>query len=260
MDGGGVGTVKTVLVVEDERMTQRTYQAGLRGLADWRVVVVENGMAALNVLEETSVNVLVTDLGLPLLSGNELIQAVTAWYPGIPILVVSGSQDPALLDTAIQLGALRIHPKPLRLSWLMDEIRGMGDRPPDGRAEGIPLASMLQMLQWERGDCTLTVRSGDRLGRLYVKGGDLIEASCHGTRGTEGAMEILDFANPRIDFVRTCRVPRRIDLPLTELLMEHSVRRDHARQEAPPAAPAPAPPPSRTKGHLPPDQDPWRLA
>lgn len=224
--------MKTVLVVEDERMTQRTYQAGLRGLADWRVVVVETGMAALNVLESTSVNVLITDLGLPVLSGNDLIQAVTAWYPGIPILVVSGSQDPALLDAALQLGALRIHPKPLRLSWLMDEIRGMGDRPPDGRAEGIPLASMLQMLQWERGDCTLTVRSGDRLGRLYVKGGDLIQASCQGVRGLEGAMEVLDLPHPRIEFIRTCRVERAIELPLTELLMEHSLRTD-LRAEGP---------------------------
>ena len=241
--------MKTVLVVEDERMTQRTYQAGLRGLADWKVVVVENGMAALNVLENMSVNVLVTDLGLPLLSGNDLIQAVTAWYPGIPILVVSGSQDSAELDAALQLGALRIHPKPLRLSWLMDEIRGMGDRPPHGRTEGIPIASMLQMLQWERGDCTLTVHgAGDRLGRLYVKGGELIQASCMGVRGLEGAMDILDLGDPKVEFVRTCRVDRAIDLPLTELLMEHSLRRDHARMEA-----------QAPKG-LPPDQDPWRLA
>lgn len=227
------GTVKTVLVVEDERMTQRTYQAGLRGLVDWRVVVVENGMAALNVLETTPVHVLVTDLGLPVLSGNDLIQAVTAWYPGIPILVVTGSQDSAVMDAALQLGALRIHPKPLRLSWLMDEIRGMGDRPPDGRAEGIPIASMLQMLQWERGDCTLTVHAGDRLGRLYVKGGDLIQASCMGVRGTEGAMDILNFVNPKVEFVRACRVDRAIELPLTELLMEHSLRTDLQAQKPP---------------------------
>ena len=239
--------MKTVLVVEDERMTQRTYQAGLRGLVDWRVVVVETAMAALDLLERTAVHVLVTDLGLPVLSGNELIQAVTAWYPGIPILVVSGSQDPATLDAALQYGALRIHPKPIRLSWLMDEIRGMGDRPPDGRAEGIPIASMLQMLQWERGDCTLTVQSGEQLGRLYVKEGELVQASCQGTRGVEGAMDILDFTHPKVEFLRTCRVEREIDLPLTELLMEHSLRRDQARMEAE------APP------YLPPDQDPWRM-
>lgn len=220
--------MKTVLVVEDERMTQRTYQAGLRGLLDWKVIVVEHGMAALRVLEEQPVNVLVTDLDMPHLPGHALIQNAQTWYPAIPILVVSGIQDPASLDAAIQSGAMRIHPKPIRLSWLMDEIRGLSDRPPDGRTEGIPLASMLQMLRWERSECTLTVQSGDRLGRLYVRDGDLVQASFQGQRGLEGALAILDFPHPKVEFVRTCRVDRAIPMPIEEVLMEHSLRKDHA--------------------------------
>src|SRR5262249_29715696 len=125
-------------------------------------------------------------------------------------------------------GALRIHPKPIRLSWLMDDIRGLSDRPPDGRAEGIPLASMLQMLHWEHSECTLTIQSGELLGRLYVKDGELVQASCRGVRGLEGAMAVLDFPHPKIEFVRACRVERAIELPITELLMEHSLRKDQA--------------------------------
>jgi CheY-like chemotaxis protein len=219
--------MKTVLVVEDERMTQRTYQAGLRGLLDWRVVVVEHGMAALQALEERAVNVLVTDLDLPHISGHALIQTVTSWYPGIPILVVSGVQDPQSLESAIQSGALRIHPKPIRLSWLMDEIRGLGDRPPHGRAEGIPMGSILQMLHWERSECTLTVLDDESIGRLYVKDGELIQASFRGQRGLEAAMAILDFSHPKVEFVRICRVERAIHLSIEELLMEHSLRKDN---------------------------------
>lgn len=223
--------MKTVLVVEDERMTQRTYQAGLRGLAEWTVIVAEHGMEALRVLEETRVDVLVTDLAMPHIPGNQLIRTVSAWYPGIPILVVSGVQDPAQLDEAMHNGALRIHPKPIRLSWLMDDIRGLGNRPPDGRTEGVPLTSMLQMLEWERGDCTLTVQGGTALGRLYVKEGQLVQASCRGRRGVEGAMAVLDIPDPKVEFTRVCRVERTITLPLTELLMDHSVMRDHERLE-----------------------------
>jgi CheY-like chemotaxis protein len=221
--------MKTVLVVEDEHMTQRTYQAGLRGLMDWKVIVVEHGMAALRVLEETRVNVLVTDLDMPHLSGHDLIQTTRTWYPDIPILVVSGVQDSASLDAALQSGAMRIHPKPIRLSWLMDEIRGLSDRPPDGRAEGIPLASMLQMIHWERSECTLTVQSDEQLGRLYVRNGDLVQASFRGQRGLEGALAILDLPHPKLEFVRTCRVDRAIQMPIEEILMEHSLRKDHAK-------------------------------
>ncbi len=241
--------MKTVLVVEDERMTQRYYLSGLRGLVDWRVIVAESAMEAFRILEERSVQVIVTDLDMPRVSGLELIQAASAWYPDIPILVVSGVQDPILLDRALEAGALRIHAKPIRLSWLMDEIRGLGDRPPDGRTEGVSLGSMLQMLQWERSHATLTVRSGEDLGRLYVRAGELIQGSHRGVRGLKGVFSILSFAHPRVEFIRSCRVDPAIEMPLTEVLLEHSSQLDHARAGLEPEASAPTTP--RTS------PDPW---
>ncbi len=245
--------MKTVLVVEDERMTQRYYLSGLRGLVDWKVAMAESVAEAMQILEQGPVNVLVTDLQMPRVSGGDLIRTATMWYPGIPIIVVSAAQDPSELDQALSLGAMRIHPKPIRLSWLMDEIRGLGDRPPHGRTEGVPLSSMLQILQWERGDCTLTVRGGDQLGRLYVKEGHPIQAGFRGLRGVEAALRVLDLPDPKVEFVRACRVEAGIFIPLTELLMEHSLRRDHASMEREPLN---APPGSDP--FLPPGQDPWR--
>ena len=246
----GDGCMKTVLVVEDERTTQRYYQTGLRGLMDWKVLVAGNGLEALQMLDQEPVHVVVTDLHMPGLGGVDLIRQIAEWYPSIPILVITGTPESEMVQEALTLGALRIHPKPVRLSWLMDEIRGMGERPPDGKAEGLPLASLLQMLHWERSDTTLTVLAPEGLGRLYVKEGELVQAACGTQRGLPAAFEILSFSRPVVSFMRACRVLPEIIMELAEILMEHSIQGDQAAAERAAATKVP-------ETHIPVIQDPW---
>ena len=217
---------KTVLVVEDDRSTLNLYRLGLKGLYSFRVLLAENGVKALEILQEQPVDVLVTDLSMPVLDGFKLIAIVAERYPSIPVLVMTGVPEAEHQNTPIFLGALRILNKPPRLSLHMDEIRLASQRKPDGLVRGIALGSLLQLMDWEKKNCTMTVRNGDLLGHLYVKDGELIHAAYRDLDSLESAYTILNWVRPEIEFVDTCRVERTLDIPLTEILLNAAMIKD----------------------------------
>jgi CheY-like chemotaxis protein len=217
---------KTVLVVEDDRSTLNLYRMGLKGLQGFRIVLAENGIKALDILQDEAVDVLVTDLSMPVMDGFKLIAIVAERYPSIPILVMTGLAEAEHQNTPLFIGALRILSKPPRLSQLMEEIRLAAQRKPDGMVKGIALGSLLQLMNWEHKSCTMTVRSQEELGYLYVKDGELIHAALHDREPLQSAYQILNWERPEVEFVDTCRVERTLDLPVTEVLLNAAMIKD----------------------------------
>lgn len=217
---------KTVLVVEDDRSTLNLYRMGLKGLQGFRILLAENGIKALAVLQGESVDVLVTDLSMPVMDGFKLIAVVSERYPSIPILVMTGLPESEHQNTPLFIGALRILNKPPRLSQLMDEIRIASQRISDGLVRGIALGSLLQLMNWEQKSCTMTIRCGGDLGFLYVKEGHLIHAALRDREPLQSAYMILNWERPEIEFVDTCRVEQTLDLPVTEILLNAAMIKD----------------------------------
>ncbi len=222
---------KTLLVVEDDRATLSLYRAGLKGLQGFKIIMAENGGQALEMLRQEPVHVLVTDLNMPVMDGFNLIAKVSRLYPQVPIIVMTGLDESQHLNTPLQLGAIRILTKPPRLTLLMDAIRAAAQFEPAGMVRGIGLNSILQLLNWEKKSCTLTVKSEAGMGLLYLKLGEVVHAAYRADEGLPAAYEILCWDKPDIEFVETCRVEPSIDLPLTELLMNAAMISDHRNPE-----------------------------
>lgn len=225
------GPTKTLLVVEDDRATLSLYRAGLKGLQGFKILMAQDGGQALETLRQEPVHVLVTDLNMPVMDGFNLIAKVSRFYPQVPIIVMTGLDESQHLNTPLQLGAIRILSKPPRLTLLMDAIRAAAQFEPTGMIRGIGLNSILQLLNWEKKSCTLTVKSEAGMGLLYLKQGEVVHAAYRADEGLPAVYEILSWDRPDIEFVETCRVEQTIDLPLTELLMNAALITDHRNPE-----------------------------
>jgi len=223
--------LKTLLVAEDDRPTQNVYRIGMRGLASFRTVVVSNGLEALNFIKQESVNILVTDLNMPILDGFSLIATVGKRYPQIPIIVMTSLNESEHKNLPLQLGALRIFPKPVRMLALIEEIKSASLREPDGIMRGLGINNLLQLMEWERKTATMMVKSKNQIGYLYIKNGALIHASLQDLEGLEAANLILSFDDPTIEFFNQCRVAQSINLPLTEILLNDLLIRDAISQK-----------------------------
>lgn len=84
---------KTILCVEDNEqiLSVRKFLLETRG---YRVVAVATGVEALDYLHSTlpgSVDLLIADLILPQMDGNELVRRAKEVHPGLPTLIVSGT-------------------------------------------------------------------------------------------------------------------------------------------------------------------------
>ena len=222
---------KTLLVVEDDRSTLSLYRAGLKGLAGFKILMAHDGGEAMEMLRQEPVHVLVTDLNMPVMDGFNLIVKVSRFYPQVPVIVMTGLDESQHLNTPLQLGAIRILTKPPRLTLLMDTIRAAAQIEPSGLVRGIGLNSILQLLNWEKKSCTLTLKSEAGMGLLYLQRGEVIHAAYRADEGLAAVYEILAWDRPNIEFVETCRVEQTIDLPLTELLLNAALITDHRKPE-----------------------------
>jgi CheY-like chemotaxis protein len=81
--------VLRVLAVDDDALVLMNTVAMLEELGH-EVVEAHSGREALEALERQEVDLLITDQGMPKMTGAELAQKVQAAWPHIPILVATG--------------------------------------------------------------------------------------------------------------------------------------------------------------------------
>jgi len=217
---------KVILLVEDCKATQNLLCSGFSGLSGYQVITADNGAEALEVLNERTVSVIVTDLQMPIMDGFELLSIIFERYPHIPVLVMTGMAETLHQNAPLSLGALRIIPKPIKLSVLLEQVKTAAEHVSDGVIQGITLSNLLQLMNWERKSCTMSVESEQGHGMLYMQDGALVHSSVKELNGLEAAYKILSWTGPRIEFTNVCRVNKTIDTPMTELLLNAAMYRD----------------------------------
>lgn len=84
--------VRTILVVEDDRSIRYLFTEVLQR-AGYDVIACEDGTLGLEMARERThhIDAVVTDSSMPGLDSREMILAIRALRPEIPVLVVSGS-------------------------------------------------------------------------------------------------------------------------------------------------------------------------
>ncbi len=101
-----------ILVVDDERDAVSALQFRLEK-AGYEVLTAEHGAAALDVLREKQVDLILADFMMPELNGLELARLVKAnpnWFE-TRIILFSCNTDPEFRKRALELGALDYMPK-----------------------------------------------------------------------------------------------------------------------------------------------------
>jgi two-component system KDP operon response regulator KdpE len=77
----------TILVIDDEPQIRRFVKAGLE-LYGYSVGEAENGSAGLNAMAHNRPDLIILDLGLPDMSGVEVLNTVRSWS-NVPVIVLS---------------------------------------------------------------------------------------------------------------------------------------------------------------------------
>lgn len=100
-----------ILVVDDSAVDRRLVGAILEQVEDWTVSYAENGRQALEKIEATRVDVVVTDLQMPEMDGLELVRALVGRIPTIPIVLITSNGSEKIAIEALKAGAASYSPK-----------------------------------------------------------------------------------------------------------------------------------------------------
>ncbi len=115
-----------VLVVDDEPQILRVMRTSLRGQG-FDVVTASNGETALDQLSRSTVDLVVLDLGLPGMDGQEVIQRLRGWSD-VPVIVLSVREGHGDKVAALDAGADDYVTKPFVIEELLARIRAVQRR------------------------------------------------------------------------------------------------------------------------------------
>jgi len=118
------GGSETVLLVEDEESVRELVRETLK-TRGYRVIEASDGIAAMRVSEEYqgNIEILITDVVMPGMSGRELAKRVAAARPNIRVLYLSGYTEDAIIhEGALEPGTGFLQ-KPFTLQVLARKVR-----------------------------------------------------------------------------------------------------------------------------------------
>jgi len=111
-----------LLVVDDEKNIRRGLAAGLE-LAGYEVETAADGNEGLSRFLKGDIDLVISDLRMPGLSGDELLGKILEEIPGFPVIILTGHGTLEAAVKAMRLGAWNFLSKPVNLDHLSELVK-----------------------------------------------------------------------------------------------------------------------------------------
>ncbi|MDF2513447.1 MAG: two component transcriptional regulator, AraC family [Herbinix sp.] len=107
-----------LVIVDDEKLTRECLLKYINWskLGIQSIYTVASGQKALDIMQEYTIHILISDIKMPRMNGIELATQVRAKYPECKIIFLSGYCDKEYLKSALQLKIYNYIEKPLNVS------------------------------------------------------------------------------------------------------------------------------------------------
>jgi len=171
-----------ILIVDDQREVSRLLRSSLElSGRNVNVTAVPSGEEALLEMKRAPIDLLVTDLRLPGMSGLELLARVRSEYPESQGILITGQPTEDIRKEAEDLGVVAFISKPASVDGFLDAVDAALFR---RHAEGIPpipeqvkprLVVRIESIRYEAG--AAAVYLFDRNGVMVVKSGGAEDVS-----------------------------------------------------------------------------------
>ena len=118
-----------ILIIEDEASIRRVLNKILSEENDsYQVEEAEDGVQGLEKIKNTDYDLVLCDIKMPKMDGEELLEAVKKIKPEIPMVMISGHGDMETAINTMRLGAFDYISKPPDLNRLLNTVRNALDK------------------------------------------------------------------------------------------------------------------------------------
>ena len=199
-------------------------------------------------------DVIVLDVGLPDISGIEILNPIQDIHPNAHIVMLTGNATPEQRETALRQGAVRFLEKPLELLGFRRLLQELGTksrtREVSGLEGGMDILDLAQMMFLCQKNAAVRFTFGRRRATLRFERGELVyidDGSLTGEKAFYNMVVLWGEGRFYTVSEETAQLLERNNWTATDrLLMEAALLRDHALTNGNPApaaeqAPEPAP-------------------
>src|SRR5688572_31372011 len=116
----------TLVRVVDDEPTLRRSVVRMLVASGMEAIPVEDGAAALAMLERERVHVALVDLMMPKMNGLELLQKLRSGHPGVEVIMMTAFGDVEVAVKSVRAGAYDFLEKPFRSNDERSEERRVG--------------------------------------------------------------------------------------------------------------------------------------
>lgn len=102
---------KRILIIEDNPMVVKSLEFKLNK-DGFEVITATDGREGLEKIKTEKFDLILTDLMLPFISGTQIIEQAKALAPDVPIIVLSTSNQEAIITDAFSMGVSDFMTKP----------------------------------------------------------------------------------------------------------------------------------------------------
>jgi len=116
-----------ILVTDDEKPIRDGCTRVLSGKG-FDVITAENGQVALDILSKEDISILLLDLKMPVMSGEEVLEISGEKYPDIPVIIITGH---GTVDTAVECmkrGAYDFITKPFQIEEFIATVNRAAEK------------------------------------------------------------------------------------------------------------------------------------
>ena len=109
--------MKTILIVDDEKNIVSGLEEAFT-LESYNVLTAYDGKEAWDKVNTNNVDLVITDLRMPMMNGNELVERISSAYPTLPGIVLTGHGTIETAVESMRRGAVDFFTKPVDLDKL----------------------------------------------------------------------------------------------------------------------------------------------
>jgi len=217
-----------ILIVDDESVfLDVVTRSILINIPEVNIFKALNGKEALEILRAYKIDLVITDLAMPVMDGYELIDRIYGFIPDMPVIAITAYHIPDKEKKLRAKGLTYYLQKPFELKELEQQIIEALNIGSKGFIKGVSLPNFMQLMEMESKTCTLKIKSKAQSGKIYFRKGELINAQTDKAEGLPAAYDILSWEDPEIrieDLIDI--IPKEIHSPVIAVILEASKQAD----------------------------------
>ena len=111
-----------ILIVDDEQDALQSYKSLLKFNGYNNLILCQDSRKAMSLINTNGISVIILDLNMPGVTGNELLESINEKFPEIPVIIISAVEKIEIAVQCMRHGAFDYMTKPVEKSHLFFSI------------------------------------------------------------------------------------------------------------------------------------------